>query len=655
MRTAVLAKASALALVAGFASAKEVHVSSFGFDPEDSTRFIEAAIDSGADRVVFDKMPSPWMTCPLRGAAHQELFFEPGAELSAKQGAFLDKNDVLITWGDADDVAVVGRGATIRMSKADYQKPPYQKSEWRHALSFLSCRRVCVEGVSIRDSGGDGIYIGHKRGSRRRRCEDVVIRDVVCEGNHRQGLSVISVRGLLVERCRFNGTRGTPPAAGIDFEPNGRLDSLSGIVVRDCELNDNQGDGIDLSLHQLRSSSAPVDILIENCRLSGNYRGFAFSQMFDALNCAGGRATLRNCAFANSQYSGIDFYQKIPGSVAVKFENCRVENNCKSAPDFPDVFFSSRKRTSPPPANVDFGRLSVVSPISRAPIGFMYEGWSTQAVESVTGALLYTSPAGFMEVALDEKWCMDFSPVRRAEPVHKTLDFRSAQVVDENLGEMMKLSELCLRGRIKYVFYAAGTVDCRFKGSALRLGKRDRPLVVKADVVPVGGGKTRSCEFPSDAAEFAVAVPAAGFYEMSIDAGRSAFALTEASVPVGVLLADDNPQNVIFKPGEFYFYVTEGSDFGLYASGSPMNERVDVELRNPKGEAAWSAENKIFPSTHRVESACGGLWRVKTSKPTRGVLEDYYVDLVGVQPVLFLSARRYWREMMNNNNEKKKK
>lgn len=642
MRGVVLAKAAAVAFAAGLASAKEVRVSSFGFDPEDSTRFIQAAIDSGADRVVFEKMPSPWTTRPLRGAAHQELFLEPGAELAAKPGAFLDKNDVLITWGDADDVSVVGHGATIRMRRTEYVKPPYAASEWRHALSFLSCRRVRVEGVSIRDSGGDGIYIGHKKGGRRRCCEDVVIRDVVCENNHRQGLSVISVRGLLVERCRFNGTRGTPPAAGIDFEPNGRRDSLSGIVVRDCELNDNEGDGIDLSLHQLRSSSAPVDILIENCRLSGNYRGFAFSQMFDALDCVGGRAMLRNCVLANSQYSGIDFFQKIPGSVSVKFENCRVENNCKSVPDFPDVFFSSRKRTSPPPANVDFGRLSVVSPISRPPIGFMYAGWNTQTVESVTGALLHTTPAGFAETALDEKWRMAFSPVRRAEPVHKTLDFRSTQVVDENLGEMMKLSELCLRGRIKYVFYAAGTADCRFKGSVLRLGKRDRPLVVKADVVPVGGGKTRSCEFPSDAAEFAVTVPAAGFYEMSIDAGRSAFALTEANVPVGVLLADDNPQNVIFRPGEFFFRVTEGCDFGLYVSGSPMNERVDVELRNPKGEAVWRVEDQIFPSTHRVESASDGLWRVKTSKPTRGVLEDYYVDLVDVQPVLFLSARRYW-------------
>ena len=49
--------------------AREVKVSSFGFDPEDSTRFIQAAIDSGAEKVIFDKMSSPWITLPLRGAS----------------------------------------------------------------------------------------------------------------------------------------------------------------------------------------------------------------------------------------------------------------------------------------------------------------------------------------------------------------------------------------------------------------------------------------------------------------------------------------------------------------------------------------------------------------------------------------------------------
>ena len=72
MRCLCLAFAGAVSAVV---MAKEVKVSSFGFDPEDSTRFIQAAIDSGAEKVIFDKMSSPWITLPLRGASKQELFF----------------------------------------------------------------------------------------------------------------------------------------------------------------------------------------------------------------------------------------------------------------------------------------------------------------------------------------------------------------------------------------------------------------------------------------------------------------------------------------------------------------------------------------------------------------------------------------------------
>ena len=55
--------------VSAMVMAREVKVSSFGFDPDDSTRFIQAAIDSGAEKVIFDKMPSPWVSLPLRGHA----------------------------------------------------------------------------------------------------------------------------------------------------------------------------------------------------------------------------------------------------------------------------------------------------------------------------------------------------------------------------------------------------------------------------------------------------------------------------------------------------------------------------------------------------------------------------------------------------------
>ncbi len=39
---------AAVAVAASAAFAREVKVSSFGYDPEDSTKFLQAALDSGA-------------------------------------------------------------------------------------------------------------------------------------------------------------------------------------------------------------------------------------------------------------------------------------------------------------------------------------------------------------------------------------------------------------------------------------------------------------------------------------------------------------------------------------------------------------------------------------------------------------------------------
>ena len=65
---------------------------------------------------------------------------------------------------------------------------------------------------------GDGVYVC--------RSEDVDLRWLDVRDHYHQGFSVISARRLYVGQSRFNDTRGTPPACGIDFEPNEASDYL---------------------------------------------------------------------------------------------------------------------------------------------------------------------------------------------------------------------------------------------------------------------------------------------------------------------------------------------------------------------------------------------------------------------------------------------
>jgi len=277
-----------------------VKVSDFGFDREDSTKFIQAALDSGASRVVFDRRSEgPWVANKIKGRSNTEIVFEDGAELVAKRGAFLGVTDALFTFCGVSNVTIRGRGR-VRMWKADYQKPPYKWAEWRHALSLLGSRNVTVEDLEIVESGGDGIYISvnDKPGPGfRRYCENVVVRNVKCLRNHRQGISVIAADGLLVEGCELSDTCGTSPQAGIDFEPNMPGDTIANCVMRNCLLERNKGFGVDTLFTWHDETTAPLDITIENCISRDNEKAFHYNGIAQNGNFRTnrGRIVVRNC------------------------------------------------------------------------------------------------------------------------------------------------------------------------------------------------------------------------------------------------------------------------------------------------------------------------------------------------------------------------
>jgi hypothetical protein len=240
----------------------------FGFDPEDATAALQAAIRSGARRLLVPDMGTPWQTGPLELAGDQAVYFEPGAVLLAKKGLFLAKGDSLLSAWDSENILLYGYGASLRMRKEDYSRPPYPASQWRNTLSLRGCRNVRVFGLKIADSGGDGIYV--RGGKTLRYCENIHIKDVVLEGHHRQGISVISVRNLFVENTRITATRGTPPQAGIDFEPNYPDERLERCLIRNCTISGNRGPGVLAYLARLDQGSPQVSIAVEGSDLRGN-------------------------------------------------------------------------------------------------------------------------------------------------------------------------------------------------------------------------------------------------------------------------------------------------------------------------------------------------------------------------------------------------
>ena len=312
----------------------------WGFDKEDSTEFIQAAIDSGAKTVLIPYMGHEWVVRPIRLAGNQEVIFEPGVVVLAKQGEFKGKGDSLFTASQAGDITLRGYGATLRMRKKDYQSEAYAKAEWRMVLDFLSCSRIQVLGLSLESSGGDGIYLGVSS-SEQPYCEDVIIRDVICDDNHRQGISVISAVNLLIENCVLSNTSGTAPQAGIDFEPNHAAEKLVNCVMRNCVIDNNAGAGVLVYLKNLSRESDPVSIHVEDCHIrSGKDVGIGVGAVKD--DGPQGVVEFKNCTIENTVRGGIFVYDKSADNCRVRFVNCNWNNA-----GVPDQAKRKRKPGSP--------------------------------------------------------------------------------------------------------------------------------------------------------------------------------------------------------------------------------------------------------------------------------------------------------------------
>jgi len=229
----------------------------------DDTNYLQSLFDSRENEIVIPAKDTPWITSPLYiTASNKKIIFMEGCYITAKKGSFQNTGDCLITIYDSDNLVLEGNATVLSMQKKDYTGPSYNKGEWRHGISILKSSNIIIKSMTIRNTGGDGIYIGQNPPETV--CENITLKNLILDNNHRQGISVTSVRNLLIDSCLVRGTKGTPPMAGIDFEPNSNEYGITGCVIRNCFFEKNSGAGIQVFLEKMTKTQPPVDIKIEN-------------------------------------------------------------------------------------------------------------------------------------------------------------------------------------------------------------------------------------------------------------------------------------------------------------------------------------------------------------------------------------------------------
>jgi len=395
-----------LALIIFFeinAKASKVYASDFGWNANDATNAFQSAINSNADTAIVDLQASDWVVGPNKffDLSDKTIIFEPGVVLKAKARAFTNNGDCLINFVRANRIKILGYGATFQMNKAEYAE--LNDGEWRHNLAINSSNNIEVYGLKLVGSGGDGVYIsGDPWYGEQLYSENIVVKDLWCDNQYRQGISVISAQHLVVMNCWFTNTSGTLPMSGVDLEPDNELHRMLDVVFKRCRFTGNSGNGIQISLQNLTNMSLPVDITFIECYSSANhdtsnpYYSAEISLGAAARDAVTGNARFERCLVENSKWTAVHI-RKPADSYLATFDDCvflnvsiekpniyntpvwiEVTDYSNSCPRFGGAVFNDcllsynselnflgsygEIKTSPGMGNVQFNNLTVIHP-----------------------------------------------------------------------------------------------------------------------------------------------------------------------------------------------------------------------------------------------------------------------------------------------------
>ncbi|MFW5866657.1 MAG: right-handed parallel beta-helix repeat-containing protein [Armatimonadota bacterium] len=612
----------------------EARASWWGFDAEDSTAALQAAINSGAKSVLVEDMGSPWIVTPIQLASDQEVIFEEGVEILAKRGEFKGRNDSLFTARDVENVILRGNGATFRMWQEDYDNPElYEKAEWRHCLQLRGATNVEVHDLILRDSGGDGIYLGIGPGGSTN--TDIHIKGVDCDSNYRQGISVITAENLLIEDTIMRNTSGTPPQAGIDFEPNNSGERLVNVVMRNCVTENNNSSGYMFYLRPLNSDSIPVSVRIENCR-SINDRGHSARVITDGTveSAVGGTIEFVDCVFENPSQPAVSV-TKPAGQGLVRFERCTVPELGAIAP----IVFLARAEAQDPIGGVEFEDVVVASSPDRAPMSYVDQSGGIP-LENITGNLILVGPDGERDdLQLTEEVLAGWMPVVKIAQV-PSLDLDTDNLVPLVLDSPAASTDVrwpIIRKAGDLLLYAHEGDEVRFVVNHMQLAKiagKEMPVKV---IAPSGEVAHETIAPFKEETEVGFVAPETGVYSMSLAAGANRFQVRGITNPV-VVDASAGPVNFVGQEKDLTFYVPEGTEeFAVHLRGEGTGEAVKATLLTPTGEVFGEVDNQFQLHQFHVEleqPGQGGIWTLQIRKPSDITWEDHFVELRGVPPVL---------------------
>lgn len=600
---------------------KVARLSWWGFKKDDATDIIQDAINSKAKTLIIDKMPTPWITRPLRLRGNQEIVFESGAVIEAKRGDYKRTRDCVFTCNCEDNITIrgEGEGGTIRMYKKDYQDSRfYSISESRHCIQVMGSHNIRIENMNLLQSGGDGVLVS-SFGSRFP--EHIVMRKLNCDDNHRQGISIIQGKHILIEDCKLNNTNGTMPMAGIDIETNNPSEPTVDITVRNCEIKGNTGTGIQVSVTRMDTRlTGDVGITFENCVVKDNVQADIFLYTRTRWERIGhelkGFVRFVNCRFESNTTAfpnryPIDIEMDISHELDIAFKNCTL----KRAPRDREAI-----------------RIAFSDPNGKAP----------QSKMDFSGLKVLNTPKNKIIQVNDHSYTGDTSWLRGIEYKPKAFKNPAPWTGEETIRYEMKKTvfpPVPQYWRAGFWIYGKAGDTAEFE---LQYGTNRSSDDATVDLISPSGKKIRLGSMdPATTEKFSTKLEETGFHQIDIHGERVHIKLNSANLPAG-MMADKYARTFLNFTGDIYFHVPENSpEFAVRVWGRNSVLFVGFEIYDPDGKKVFDVPYtngaQFDPTPEQRKKA--GVWRLRLKHPTRGYFAKCHVAFPGLPPYLGLTPQ----------------
>jgi len=245
------------------------------YSPKNITASPRQQIFGGSGTITFstsDKGSVMWFGATGDGTTNDSFAFQ--SAITALRHAYVPAGTYLIDNTTIPSNTLIegeDRDSTvIKLVSSASDEPIFEGSDTTNGNENITIRNLTIDGNrSNQTPSGDGNYMGIRMdGWEDSTLENILIKDCATDGVYitkdsttesqnihikgvrvtncrRNGITVISVDGLIVTDSEIDSITGTSPQAGIDIEPDGAF-TCEYITIANCLIHDNAEIGISI-------------------------------------------------------------------------------------------------------------------------------------------------------------------------------------------------------------------------------------------------------------------------------------------------------------------------------------------------------------------------------------------------------------------------